>query len=208
MSLNPPSSLLPRSRRSVSLTWLVAVALVTAGVAVAATTAYFELRPAATAPPSTLGANRTTVVDDLGRTVTAPLNASRIVVLAPSIMDLVYRLGLRDRVVGIGCTVGIVGGIQNEYSPNQTSLWNLSPSICLTDSPSLDTEGVALLSPDLVLASTLTSVTDVTTLSRTYRLPVVMLAPATMDGIVGDVRVMAQLFPATEPVATVLEVAL
>jgi ABC-type Fe3+-hydroxamate transport system substrate-binding protein len=204
MSLNHSSP----SPRTVPLALLAVVVLITAGVAVAATAVYYELRPGPATVAPGLGTNRTTVVDDLGRTVEVPLNATRVVVLAPSIMDIVYRLGLRDRVVGVGCTVGIVGGIENEYSPNQTSLWNLTPSMCIADSPDLDTEKVALLAPQLVLDSTLTSVSDVTTLTDTYGLPVVLLAPSTLDGIVGDVRLMAQLFPSVSSVATSLEATL
>lgn len=181
------------------------VALVSAGSAILGTAVYYELRPGPTTTAPGLGPNRTTVVDDLGRTVSVPLNASRVVVLAPSIMDIVYRLGLRDRVVGVGCTVSINGGIENEYSPNQTSLWGLASSLCVTDYPSLDTEGVALLEPQVVLASTITSVTDVNTLVTTYGLPVVILAPSTLDGVVGDVRLMAQMFPSVGATATTLE---
>lgn len=197
-----------RTVRSISLTWVVVVGLVSAGCAIFGTAVYYELRPGPAPTAPGLGANRTTVVDDLGRTVSVPLNASRVVVLAPSIMDIVFRLGLRDRVVGIGCTVGITGGMENEYSPNQTALWGLSSALCLTDYPSLDTEGVALLEPQLVLASTITSVSDVDTLVETYGLPVVILAPSTLDGVVGDVRLMAQMFPLVGGTATTLEATL
>jgi iron complex transport system substrate-binding protein len=204
MSLNPSAS--PRATRpSIPFTLLAVMVLVTAGVAIAATAVYFDLRPT---PGPAAGPGRTTVVDDLGRAVNVPLNASRIVVLAPSVMDLVYRLGLRDRVVGVGCTVGTSGGIENEYSPNQTALWDLSPSLCVTDFPSLDTSGVALLTPELVLATTITSVGDVTTLTSTYGIPVVIIAPSTMDGIVGDVRLLAEMFPSSAPVANSLEASL
>jgi len=204
MSLNPaPPSVAPRSAVPVAL--LAVVVLVTAGIAIAATAVYFDLRPG---PAPSVGPNHTTVVDDLGRTVEVPLNASRIVVLAPSVMDLVYRLGLRDRVVGIGCTTSETGGIENEYSPNQTALWNLSAALCVTDYPSLDTSSVALLEPQLVLASTITSLEDVTTLTSTYRLPVVLFAPSTLEGIVGDVRIMTEMFPSVETVGTALEASL
>ncbi len=203
MSLNPPPASTP-PRRSVPFALFAVIVLVTAGVAVAATTVYFELRPTSRSS----GPGDVTVVDDLGRTVTVPLNASRIVVLAPSVMDIVYRLGLRDRVVGIGCTVGITGGMANEYSPNQTTLWNLSSSLCVTDYPSLDTSGVALLNPQIVLASTITSVSDVNTLVSTYGLPVVILAPSTLEGIVGDVRLLAEMFPSSGSLATSLEASL
>jgi ABC-type Fe3+-hydroxamate transport system substrate-binding protein len=205
MSLNPADRPDAPSARKLSMTVAVVIALIAAGVAAAGTAAYYELRPS---PAPNVGPHQTVVVDDLGRTVTVPLNASRMVVLAPSIMDIVYRLGLRDRVVGIGCTPSIAGGIYNEYTPNQTALWGLSNSTCVTDYPSLDTAGVALLQPQLVLASTITSVTDVSTLTNTYGLPVVILAPATLEGVVGDVRLVAQMFPAVATGATALEASL
>ena len=203
MALNP----LPPAASGVPKALLVVAVLVAAGIGTASTAVYYDLRPASAAPPG--GTNATvTVVDDLGRVVTAPLNASRLVVLAPSVMDIVYRLGLRDRVVGIGCTTGIAGGIDNEYSPNQTVLWNLSAALCITDYPVLDTEKVAELDPGLVLASTITSASDAATLNETYHLPVVILAPSGLDGIVGDVGLVARLFPSVAATATVLEASL
>ncbi len=176
--------------------------LLTAGVAVAATAGYYTLFPAAVGD---LAGPHVTVVDDQGRTVTAPVNATRIAVLAPSVMDLVYRLDLRDRVVGIGCTTAIAGGMLNEYTPNQTAEWNLTPAMCVTDFPSLDTETIANLSAQLVLASTLTYASDIATLTGTYHIPVVVLAPGDLGGIVTDVRLLAQLFPVAATTALPLE---
>ena len=193
----------PSAPTGVPTTLLIVAILVAAGVGVAGTAVYFDLRPAGGSSPA--GNQTVAVVDDLGRVVVAPLNASRVVVLAPSVMDVVYRLGLRDRVVGVGCTPEIPGGILNEYSPNQTSLWNLSASLCIVDEPSLDTERVAALDPDLVLASTITSTSDVQTLTGTYHLPVVLLAPSTLEGVVSDVELVAKLFPSTATKATALE---
>lgn len=199
MSLNSlPPKRPPRS--SVSLTLAVVVLLVVAGVAVAGTAAYYELNPKSPSP----GPNSVTVVDDLGRTVVAPIDPTRVVVLAPSIMDIVYRLGLRSDVVAVGCTPSIVGGILDEYSFNQTVLWNLTNSDCVTDFPSLNTEGVAALSAQLVLASTLTSAQDVATLTQTYGIPVVLLAPSTLEGVVGDVRIVSSIFPEAATTATAL----
>lgn len=188
---------------AVPTTLLVVVALVAAGLGAVVSAVYFGSMATASGGPHDI-----TVVDDLARSVTAPQDPSRIVVLAPSVMDLVFRLGLRDRVVGVGCTTSLVGGIQNEYSPNQTTLWGLNASLCVADYPSVDTEQVAELDPGLVLASTLTSRNDADTLNQTYHLPVVFLAPRTLDGIVGDVGLLERLFPSTEARATDLEAAL
>jgi ABC-type Fe3+-hydroxamate transport system substrate-binding protein len=194
MSLNSGSPPPP----SATGTIVVVAILIVAGVAVIATAAYYGLRA-----PQTAG--DVTVVDDLGRTVTAPSDPARIVVLSPSIMDLVNRLGLRERVVGIGCTPQLYGGIGNEYTPNQTAEWNLSSSMCVTDFPTLNTEELASLAPQLVLASTITSATDVDTLTATYGIPVVILAPSTLDGIVGDVNLVAELFPSVRATVTTLD---
>ncbi len=145
------------------------------------------------------------IVDDLGRPVTVPLDPQRIVVLAPSIMDIVYRLGLRSAVVGIGCDGTALGGIYNEYSPNQTALWSLSNASCVTDFPELNTGDIALLGPQLVLASTLTSALAVQQLTEVYGLPVVVFAPSSLWGIVADVRTIAEIFPESLSAATQLE---
>jgi iron complex transport system substrate-binding protein len=200
MSLSASSSAASR-RRAIPLTLAVVLIVVVAGAAVAGAATYYALNPPRAAGG---GAHSVTVVDDLGRTVVAPVNPTRIVVLAPSVMDIVYRLGLRSDVVGYGCVPSEAGGILNEYSVNQTIRWNLTNSGCIADFPSLDTEGVANLSAQLVLASTITSAQDVNTLTETYGIPVVVLAPNTLEGIIGDVRIVEQIFPESTAVANAL----
>jgi len=109
-------------------------------------------------------------------------------------MDIVSRLNLSSRVVGVGCQPTGTG-IFGEYSPNQTSAWGLSPSSCIADFPSLNTEELLNRSPQVVLASTITSAAAVETISVTDGIPVILLAPSGIEGIVGDVALVAQLFP-------------
>jgi ABC-type Fe3+-hydroxamate transport system substrate-binding protein len=209
-SLAPTTPSSPPAR-TVSVTLAVIVVVVVAAVGIGATALYYDLHPVKNSPTASPTGSKTTnvtVVDDLGRSVTAPENAARVVVLSPSIMDILYRLGLRSHVVAVGCTPSISGGILNEYSPNQTALWGLSNSTCVTDFPSLDTGAVALADPQLVLASTITSEAAVETLTNTYGLPVVILAPSTLEGVVGDVRIVSQLFPLVQNASTALEVRL
>jgi len=206
MSLNPPqgppSGLAPR--RVVPLTLLVVGIVVSAGIAVAATAIYIELVPSNSHPSGPA----VTVVDDLGRTVVAPLNPARIVVLAPSVMDIVYRLGLRDRVVGVGCDADLPGGLLNEYSPNQSSLWSITPASCIADFPSLNVEEVLNSSPQLVLATTITSAATVEQMSVTFHLPVVLLEPTTLQGIVSDVQLVGTIFPSVSTATNQLVAAL
>ncbi len=185
------------------MTLAIVVIVVVAGASIAGAAAYYTLNPRA---PSA-GPHTVTVVDDLGRTVTAPINPTRVVVLAPSAMDIVYRLGLRADVVGVGCDPSPLeaGGILNVYSTNQTVRWGLNNSDCIADYPSLDTETVANLSTQLVITSTITSAQDVETLTQTYGIPVVILAPNTLEGIVGDVRIVSTIFPEATTTANALE---
>jgi iron complex transport system substrate-binding protein len=203
MSLNPASPSTSPSAptaRQVSLSLFAAILVIAAAVSIGGTAAYFELRPSSHAG--------TTVVDDLGRKVSVPTDPGRVIVLAPSVMDLVYRLGLRSSVVAVGCTASLPGGIFNEYSPNQTTLWDLTNASCIADYPTLNTEQIALEHPQVVLASTITSALAVGQLTSVYGIPVVIFAPATLEGIVGDVRIMAQIFPEAASTATALELSL
>lgn len=184
MSLTPP---LP-PRRTIPLAVFLVALLAVGGVAIAATAAYFELRPSPT-PPGSLS-----ITDDEGRIVAVPANPDRVVVLAPSIMDSMYRLGLRDRVVGVDCSTPSFGGISADYNDTQVTGWGLSSSMCVETSPSVNVASVLNFTPQLVLASTITSVSDVEELSATYHLPVLILQPSTLGGIAVDVTLLGEIF--------------
>jgi len=204
MSLTPSPPAPLAQTPHISTTVFASAIVLVAAVSIGATSAYFVLVP----HPTCTGSDCTTVVDDLGRKIQTPVNPGRIVVLAPSIMDIIYRLGLRSTVVAVGCTPSIAGGIFNEYSPQQASLWGLANASCVPDYPELNTQAVGLLTPQLVLASTITSAEAVQELTDTYGIPVVVLASSTLDGIVGDVRTVAQIFPEAGGTAVTLEVSL
>jgi iron complex transport system substrate-binding protein len=175
-------------RRTVPLALFAVVVLVAAGASVAVTAAYFELRPSPTP------AGSISVTDDLGRTVAVPADPTRVVVLAPSITDAMVLLGLRDRIVGVDCGVPSSGGIDQDYNSSQIADWNLSSSMCIETYPTVDVPDVLNASPQLVLASTITSVSDVETMSTTYGLPVVMLQPSSLGGIALDVALLGEIF--------------
>ncbi|HTT15316.1 MAG TPA: ABC transporter substrate-binding protein [Thermoplasmata archaeon] len=198
--MTPPTSVPPRSPRTVSLALFVVALLVVAGIAIAGTAIVYALHPAASPGSGGSGgtSNRTvTVTDDLGRTETVPYNASRVVVLSPSIMDIMYRLGLRDHVVGVDCYAAALGGLADDYSPDQITLWNLSSSMCVQVGPSFDAETLLNQTPDLVLSSTIVSVGDVEEIQDTLGIPVVMLQPATLSGIEVDVSLVGEIFNAS-----------
>ena len=176
-----------RSRRAVSTTWFVLALVIVAGAAVAVTAAYYTLRPV---PAS----GSVTLTDDLGRTVVVPAHPQRVAVLSPSIMDSMFRLGLRLHVVAVDCYSAAFGGLTADYSSDQVALWGLSSSMCVQVGPSFDFEALLNATPDLVLASTIVSVSAVEEITSTYHIPVVMLQPPTLSGIVVDVGLMGQMF--------------
>ncbi len=185
MALKPVN---PRpSPRTVSLTWVVVLVLVVAGGAVAATAAYFALSPS----PS---AHSLQVTDDLGRTVSVPLNPDRVAVLSPSVMDIMYRLGLRNHVVAVDCYAAADGGLADDYSSDQVALWNLTSSMCVQVAPAFVPEMLVNLTPQLVLASTLVSVAAVEEITNELGIPVVMLQAPTLSGVLVDDDLLGGIF--------------
>ncbi len=193
MSLNENPTPPPSPRRTVPLALFIVVILVVAGAAVAVTAGYYALRPASPSSPG----HTLTVTDDLGRTVTVPVDPSRVAVLSPSIMDIMFRLGLRGHVVGVDCYAPALGGLSDDYSPDQIALWNLSSSMCVEIGPTFDAESLVNVTPQLVLASTIVSVAAIEEITNTLGIPVVMLQPPTLSGILVDVSLVAEIFGVT-----------
>jgi iron complex transport system substrate-binding protein len=189
MSLSPPEGTPPH--RTISLTLVIVVAILVAGVSAGATAVYFELRPAST------GSSGVTVTDDLGRSINVPADPSRAVVLGPNIMDSMFRLGLRSHVVGVDCSNASLGGLEGDYTPAQVSVWNLSSSMCVLAYPVVSVAGLLSLNPQVVLVSTVIEVSGMEQFSATYGIPVVFYDPSTLGGVVYDVQLTATIFGAT-----------
>jgi len=187
MRLHGSSSASARSRGTVPLAWFAVGLIVAAGLSVVGIATYYALQPGAPTGPLT-------VTDDLGRTVTVPADPGRVVVLGPSIMDSMYRLGLRSHVVGVDCYAPSLGGLSSDYSSDQVALWNLSASMCVQTGPTFEVEELLALGPQLVLAATIVSVAAVEQITQTYHIPVVMLQPATLTGVVLDDQLMGEIF--------------
>ncbi len=196
MALNDSRATARPSRTAVSLTWLAVTAIVCAGGAAGATALFYSLTPAAAGATCAGGATagNLSLTDDLGRCVTVPFDPARVAVLSPSIMDTVYRLGLRAHVVAVDCYATALGGLYDDYSSDQVALWNLTPSMCVQVAPVFTLEDLANATPDLVLASTIVSQTAVAQIGSVLGLPVVMLQPPDLEGILRDVTLLAEIF--------------
>jgi len=136
--------------------------------------------------------------------VSVPFDPARVVVLGPSIMDSMYRLGLRSHVVGVDCYAPALGGLSDDYSSDQVTLWNLSSSMCVEVGPTFDVEQLLALSPQLVLAATIVSVAAVEQITQTYDVPVVMLQPATLGGIIVDEQILGAIFGVSQGVSSLV----
>ncbi len=187
MTLNPTPPAAPHA--SVPLAWVLVVGLVAAAVGVGATAAYFDLRPSSTA-------GDVTVVDDADRTVSVPLDPSRVAVLAPSIVDPLYRLGLRSHIVAVGCADQTLAGLEEDFSPDQVALWNLTASMCVADYP-ISTEELLTFNPQLVLAATIDDLADLETFSTTYHIPLLVLQAPSLSGILVDDSILGTVFGVT-----------
>ena len=170
---------------------VVVVVVIVGSLGVIAAAGDFELVPRSAGDH---GNSTVTLTDDLGRTVSAPSHPGRVIVLAASIMDSMARLGLRSHVVGVDCESAAFGGLSGDYTPGQIAAWNLNSSMCVQVGPTVNIEEVLALTPDVVLASTIISLSNIEELSTTYHLPVLVLQPATIGGILVDETILGQLF--------------
>jgi len=123
------------------------------------------------------------VTDDVGRTVSVPADVRRIVTLAPNLTEIVYALGLEDRLAG-----------DTNYCDTPPAA-KLKPHVGSPVSPSL--EAIVALHPDLVLATT--SINRVATADALKRLgiPVYTSDARTVRGMLDSIAHMADLMGAT-----------
>lgn len=119
-----------------------------------------------------------TITDDAGRAVTVARRPQRIVSLAPSNTELLFALGLADRVVGVDK--------YSNYPPEATQ----KPQI--SDYSSTNLEQVVATEPDLILAAGITS-RDVIAAFEGRGLTVVVLNPPTLDGVFGNISLLGQV---------------
>jgi len=187
MHLPDPSTDTERARRTVPLAMFAVVIIIVAGASIGGVAAYYSLRPGSPSGP-------VAVTDDLGRHVKVPYDPARVAVLGPSILDSMYRLGLRGHVVAVDCYASALGGLSSDYSSDQVALWNLSSSMCVEVGPTFDVEQLLAFSPQLVLAATIVSVAAVEQITQTYDIPVVLLQPATLGGIIVDEQILGEIF--------------
>jgi iron complex transport system substrate-binding protein len=119
-------------------------------------------------PPESALPSPNEVVDQLGRTVTLDKTPQRIVSLAPSNSEILFALGLADRVVAVTDYCN--------YPPEAEA----KPTIGGFSTPNM--EAVVAFSPDLVLATSIHEAKIIPQLED-RGLDVLALNPETIDGV-------------------------
>lgn len=111
------------------------------------------------------------ITDNLGRTVSITDSPQRIVSLAPSVTEILFALGLENRIVGVDTN--------SNYPEAVKTIEKVGDWIP-------DEEKIIALDPDLILVSDMTSLEVITSLEE-RGLVVVCLAPKSVDGVLQSI---------------------
>ena len=141
-------------------------------------------------PVGTEAPESVSVVDDAGRTVEVVKNPQRLVSLAPSNTEILFALGLGDKVVGV---TDFCDYPEEAKAIEQVGTY-FEPNI----------EMIFSLSPDLVLA--IPDVPEVVAKLEELGIPALILDPSDLEGILADIQLVGQATGAeTEAEALVSE---
>lgn len=124
-----------------------------------------------------------TITDDLNRTITVRDKPGRIVSLSPSSTEILFALGLGDKVVGVTDYCN--------YPPEAQSVDKVGGF----STPNI--EAVLAKNPDLVVASSATGEENVQRMT-TLDIPVIVLEPRDIDDVLHDIRLVGRATGAEE----------
>jgi iron complex transport system substrate-binding protein len=129
--------------------------------------------------PETTTPSANTITDQVGRTVTLETtDPQRIVSLAPANTEILFALGLGDKVVGVTD--------YSDYPPEAT----LKPNVGRYDTPNI--EQILTADPDLILADSIHKAEIIPQL-ESHGLTVVTIAPATFEDIFDSIRMVGEI---------------
>ena len=128
------------------------------------------------------------LTDDLGQTINIKGTPQRIVSLAPSDTEILFALGLGSEVVGTDS--------DSDYPTAATTLPHVGSGY-----PSFDIETIVNLKPDLVIGFGYTKPDYVSQLEN-LGIPVVILAPKDVSGVISDITLVGKITGATPQAKT------
>lgn len=135
-----------------------------------------------------------TVTDDDGIEVTIPAEPERIVTFAPSLTEIVYALGLGDRLVG-------VSGPYDDYPPEATRIEQVGGAGEFGVDPNV--ERVVALEPDLFLAIAGGDAWKAEL--RDLGVAVVTLNATDLEDLLADIETVGRITGATSEAAALVE---
>lgn len=133
-----------------------------------------------------------TVTDAIGTEVTVEEEPERIVTLAPSAAQTIWRIGAREKVVGLSMHASFLEGA--------SARTNVS-----ADPLSTELETVVALEPDLVLAPNVTSRAEVEDLREQGLTVVYFETASSVDDVIDKTATIGQLVGACEGTAATIE---
>ena len=116
--------------------------------------------------------------DDTGRTVQIRGTVQRIISLSPSNTEMVYALGLQDKLVGVTS--------YDNYPPDAKN------KTIVSDFSTIDMEKIVNAKPDLVLADSIQQKDTIPALEK-MGITVYTMSPNTMDEIYHDLKTLGQI---------------
>ena len=128
------------------------------------------------------------LTDDLRQTISIKGTPQRIVSLAPSNTEILFALGLGSKVVGTDS--------DSDYPAAAKTLPHLGSGY-----PSFDIESIVNLKPDLVIGFGYTMPDYVAQLEN-LGIPVVILAPKDVTGVISDITLVGKITGATSQAKT------
>lgn len=169
-------------RSRATRTALIAVAFALLAALLAACSSTTAEKPAATAPEATATAQATvyplSITDDAGRSVTIEAEPRRVVSLAPGNTEILYALGLGDRVVGVTT--------YDDYPAQVAEVEKVG------DFAGPNMEAVAAAEPDLVLVTTGVQA-DVIEQLEALGATVVAIDPQSVSQLFDDIRTIGSI---------------
>ncbi len=148
---------------------------------------------AASAPTRTTDTFPVTITDDDGFPVTIEAEPQRIVTFAPSMTEIVFALGLGDRLVG-------VSGPFDDYPAAATDISQVGGAGDFGVDPNI--EQVVALEPDLFL--TIAGGDQWKARLRDLDVPVVTLDASNLDDLLDDIEVAGRITGASDAAATIV----
>ncbi|MBU2560282.1 cobalamin-binding protein [archaeon] len=137
-------------------------------------------------PESLQEEGKVQIIDDLGRNITLEKYPERIVSTAPSNTEIIFALGLGDRVVGVTeyC----------DYPPETKEKEKIGGF------STVDIEKITSLSPDIIFAAELTGMENIEKLEE-LGITVVVLQPKDVEGILNDINLVGKITGAVNEAA-------